>query len=135
VPARPWSAAANGLTVTVRLTPKGGRDAIETLADGNTVLKVRVRAAPHGGAANQALCRVLAKALGVPPSRVEITGGATSRIKRVKIVGDAAALAAALTQVSSGAERSEEPGIHNHRQCQKRSIVVMDSGPRFARPE
>ena len=97
--ARPWSAAADGVTVTVRLTPKGGRDAIdgiETLADGNTVLKVRVRAAPHEGAANEALCRVLAKALGVPSSRVEISGGATSRIKRVKIVGDAAALSVAL---------------------------------------
>ena len=102
--ARPWSAAADGVTVTVRLTPKGGRDAIdgvETLADGNTVLKVRVRAAPHEGAANEALCRVLAKALSVPPSRVEITGGATSRIKRVKIVGDAATLSAALTRASS----------------------------------
>ena len=97
--ARPWSTAVDGLIVTVRLTPKGGRDAIEgieTLADGNTVLKLRVRAAPHEGAANDALCRVLAKAVSVPPSRVEIVGGATSRIKRVKIAGDAAALGAAL---------------------------------------
>jgi uncharacterized protein len=104
VPARPRSATRDGVTVTVRLTPKGGRDAIdgvETLADGNTVLKVRVRAAPHEGAANEALCRVLAKALGVPSSRVEIVSGATSRIKRVKIVGGAAALSAALTQASS----------------------------------
>ena len=97
--ARPWTAAAEGISVTLRLTPKGGRDAIdgiETLADGSTVLKVRVRAAPHEGAANDALCRVLAKAVAVPPTRVEIVGGATSRIKRVKIVGDAATLGAAL---------------------------------------
>ena len=96
---RPWSAAADGIVVTVRLTPKGGRDAIdgiETLADGRAVLKVRVRAAPHEGAANAALRRVLAKALGVPPSRVELAAGAASRIKRVKVVGDGAALAAAL---------------------------------------
>ena len=99
MPTCPWAAGADGVTVTVRLTPKGGRDAIdgiETLADGNTVLKVRVRAAPHEGAANEALCRVLAKALDVPPSRVEIVGGATSRIKRVKVPGDTAALGAAL---------------------------------------
>ena len=100
---RAWSTAVDGLIVTVRLTPKGGRDAIdgiETLADGNTVLKVRVRAAPHEGAANDALCRVLAKAVAVPPTRVEIVGGATSRIKRVKIVGDAATLGAVLENLS-----------------------------------
>jgi len=104
VAARPWTAAADGISVTVRLTPKGGRDAIdgtETPADGSTVLKMRVRAAPHEGAANDALCRVLAKAVGVPPSRIEIAAGAASRIKRVKIMGDGAALGAALTQASS----------------------------------
>jgi uncharacterized protein len=104
VPVQPWSAAADGVVVTVRLTPKGGRDAIdgiEMLGDGNTVLKARVRAAPHGGAANDALCRVLAKALGVPSSRVEIVGGATSRIKRVKVAGNAATLGAALENLVS----------------------------------
>ena len=98
-----WSPSAGGVTIAVRLTPKGGRDAIdgiETLADGSTVLKVRVRAAPHEGGANAALGRVLAKALGVPPSRVEVVGGAASRIKRVKAVGDAAALGAALENLS-----------------------------------
>jgi len=103
VAVRAWSTAVDVLIVTVRLTPKGGRDAIdgiETLADGNTVLKVRVRAAPHEGAANDALCRVLAKAVAVPPTRVEIVGGATSRIKRVKIVGDAATLGAVLENLS-----------------------------------
>ena len=90
--AAPWSAQPDGLIVTVRLTPKGGRDTIEgieTLSDGSTVLKARVRAAPFEGEANAALGRALAKALGVPPGRVEIVGGATSRIKRVKISGDA----------------------------------------------
>ena len=104
MPARPWSLARDGVIVTVRLTPKGGRDAVdgaETLADGNTVLKVRVRAAPHECAANDALCRVLAKALRVPPSRVEIAGGAMSRIKRVKMVGDATALAAKLEKLAA----------------------------------
>jgi uncharacterized protein (TIGR00251 family) len=96
---RPWVSQSEGLIVTVRLTPKGGRDAIdgiETLADGQTVLKTHVRAAPFEGAANEALCRLLAKTLGVPPGRTEIVGGATSRIKRVKIVGEAATLGAAL---------------------------------------
>jgi len=45
---RPWTVVAGGLVVVVRLTPKGGRDAIdriEQLADGKCVLKARVRAA------------------------------------------------------------------------------------------
>jgi len=98
-----WLAARDGVMVTVRLTPKGGRDAIEgyeTLADGRTVLKVRVRAAPHEGEANAALGRVLAKALGVPPGRVTIIAGATSRIKRVDIAGDTATLSAALEKIA-----------------------------------
>jgi len=97
-----WSAAADGVTVTVRLTPKGGRDAIdgvETMSDGRAMLKVRVRALPMDGEANAALGRVLAKALGVPPRHVEIVSGATSRVKRLKIVGDAVALGAALEKI------------------------------------
>jgi len=98
-----WSAAPDGVVVTVRLTPKGGRDSIdgtETLSDGRAVLKARVRAIPSEGEANVALGRILAKALGVPPRQVEIVGGATSRIKRVKILGDTAALAAALEKIA-----------------------------------
>ncbi len=98
-PPVPWSVGADGVTVTVRLTPKGGRDAldgIEQLADGTCVLKVRVRAAPVEGAANDALVRLIAKAGEVPPSRVTIAAGATSRIKRLSIAGDGARIAAAL---------------------------------------
>lgn len=102
--ARPWSPAADGVAVTVRLTPKGGRDAIdgiETLADGTTVLKARVRAAPHEGAANDALCRLLANAVGVPPGRVEVANGATSRIKRLRIMGETQALTTALEKIAN----------------------------------
>ena len=94
---------ADGAIVTVRLTPKGGRDSIDgvgTLADGTVVLKARVRAAPSEGEANAALCRLLAKALGVPPGRVAVEGGATSRLTRVKATGDAPALAAALEKIA-----------------------------------
>jgi len=97
--ARPWTAAAGALLVDVRLTPKGGRDALDgvaPLADGRAVLKARVRAAPHEGAANAALTRVIAAAAGVPPRQVAIVGGATARLKRVRIAGDPRAIAAAL---------------------------------------
>lgn len=88
--------------MAVRLTPKGGRDAIdgiETLADGRAVLKARVRAAPSEGEANEALCRLIAKAAGVPPRDVALTAGATARIKRLTISGDGPALLAALEKM------------------------------------
>jgi uncharacterized protein YggU (UPF0235/DUF167 family) len=91
------------VVVTVRLTPKGGRDAIDgiaALADGSTVLKARVRAIPSDGEANAALGCVLAKALAVLPRDVEIISGHTARIKRVKISGDAAALTLALEKIA-----------------------------------
>jgi uncharacterized protein YggU (UPF0235/DUF167 family) len=99
----PWIAGAGTVALTVRLTPKGGRDAIdgvETLADGRDILKVRVRAAPSEGEANDALCRLLAKALGIPRRDVSLTAGATSRIKRLAVSGDVPTLIAALEKLA-----------------------------------
>ena len=96
---RPWRFEPDGLTLLVRLTPKGGRDAVEgveTLADGTVVLKARVRAAAHDGAANAALLKLIANVLEVPPRRVQLVAGATARLKRLKIEGDGVKLAAAL---------------------------------------
>src|SRR5215831_11912499 len=84
----PWTAAVDGVLVDVRLTPRGGCDALEGIgsrADGRAVIKVRVRAAPFEGEANDALCRLLARSLGVAPRDVTIAAGATARVKRVLI--------------------------------------------------
>jgi uncharacterized protein len=70
----------------VRLTPRGGRDVIAGVRD-DGVLLVRVAAPPVDGRANDALCRVLAKALGVAPSRVSVVRGQTSRDKVVRVDG------------------------------------------------
>ena len=70
--ARPWTAAPGGLALTVRLTPKGGRDAIDGIERSRTgaaVLKARVRAAASEGEANAALVRLIARALGVAAAR------------------------------------------------------------------
>ena len=100
---RPWSACADGLVVTVRLTPRGGRDlveGVETRADGQCVLKARVRAAATEGEANDALTRLIARAAGVAPNAVRLIGGATARIKRLHVGGDPGTITAALTRVA-----------------------------------
>jgi uncharacterized protein (TIGR00251 family) len=95
----PWTAVADGVVIDVRLTPRGGRDGIdgvEELADGRAVLKARVRAAPTEGEANTALCRLIAKTLHTAPRQVELVGGTTSRVKRVRVAGEPMALIAKL---------------------------------------
>lgn len=71
--------------IRVRLTPRGGRDVIDGW-DGE-VLRVRVAAAPVDGKANDALVRLLAKALGVARSRVTLVAGAQARAKVVEVDG------------------------------------------------
>lgn len=86
----------DGLRLRVRLTPRGGRDALEGVevrADGQAVVKARVRAAPEKGAANAALEALVAKALGVPKTAVSVVAGETSRVKTVRVEGDPARLA------------------------------------------
>jgi uncharacterized protein YggU (UPF0235/DUF167 family) len=88
----------------VRLTPRGGRDAIDGIeqrADGQSVLKARVGAAATDGEANDALIALLAHAAGVPPRDVTLVSGATARIKRLVIAGHSPTIAAALEKISS----------------------------------
>ena len=71
--------------IRVRVTPRAKRDEIAGVRDG--VLLVRVTAPPVDGRANEAVCRLIAKAVGVPPSRVSIVRGHTARDKQVSIEG------------------------------------------------
>jgi uncharacterized protein len=94
--------SADGLVLAVRLTPKGGRDAvdgIERLADGSCVLKMRVRAPASEGEANAALLRLVARTLEVAPRDVRLVAGESARLKRLKIAGAGPALAAALEKI------------------------------------
>ena len=86
-----WRIGAGHVVLTVRLTPRAGRDWIEgiaTLSDGRRVVAARVRAVPDRGAANQALIALLAKALDVPKSAVAIVAGNTARLKQVRVDGN-----------------------------------------------
>ncbi|TGQ07572.1 MULTISPECIES: DUF167 family protein [unclassified Mesorhizobium] len=99
----PFRPRDNGIDLFVRLTPKAALDrvdGVETAADGRSHLKARVRAVPENGAANQALERMMAKALGVPVSAVSVVAGGTSRLKTLRMVGDAAELVERLQTLS-----------------------------------
>ena len=87
----------------VRLTPKGGRDAIDgwwTDSAGVPALKARVAAPPEDGKANAALVSLLARALDVRKSDVRIASGATSRLKVIEVDGDEAFLQSRLEQAA-----------------------------------
>jgi hypothetical protein len=103
----PWRARdGGGLALSVRLTPKSSRDEIgglDRLSDGRTVLKVRVRALPQDGEANEALLRLMAKALQLPRASVRLESGASGRVKTLSLIGDAAALQVGLAQLSNAA--------------------------------
>ncbi len=98
----PWAVQARGLVIEVRLTPRAAMDrldGVETLSDGRPVLKARVRAVPEKGLANEAIVKLLTKALGLPVSRAQLLAGDTARRKSVLLEGDGAALAARLTEL------------------------------------
>ena len=90
----PLRADGDETLLTVRVTPKSSRDAVESVesdASGQLFLKVRVRALPDKGAANKAVCQLIAKWLGIPKSFVALHSGDTSRIKQIRIalpIGD-----------------------------------------------
>jgi uncharacterized protein (TIGR00251 family) len=100
----PWRTSTTGVSIALRVTPRGGRDGvdgIEQMSDGRSVLKVRVRAVADGGEANRAVLALLAKSLGVPKASVSLLSGATSRLKQVAIVGDPVRLDETLRALAS----------------------------------
>ena len=68
--------------LALRVTPGARSEAIE-LGEGRVLLKVRAK--PHGGAANEAVLALLAQALGVATSRLRMLRGATGRDKLVQL--------------------------------------------------
>lgn len=76
--------------IPVKLTPAAAADRIDGWdvdAEGRPVLKVRVRARPVDGEANEALIRLLARALGAPRSAVTLSRGGQSRLKMIEVAG------------------------------------------------
>ncbi len=95
----PFHSVAGGVTVALRVTPRASANRVRGVAveaDGASVLKVAVTAAPEGGKANAALIRLLARAWKVPKTSLSVASGAGARRKVVHVAGDPQELLARL---------------------------------------
>ncbi len=92
-PLLPISETADGVILTVRVTPKSAREAMDGVrigSDGRAVLSIRLSAPPVEGAANAALVAFLAHHWRIPKRAVKLLSGETARVKRLAIEADAA---------------------------------------------
>ena len=104
----PWRVSGDAVLLSLRLTPRSSKDAlegVETLADGRSVLKARVRAVPEDGKANLALLRLLADQLDLPIRALSLATGATGRTKVIRIEGAPEATLARLAALT-GADQA-----------------------------
>ena len=91
------------MRVRVKLQPRARRDALLGLvpaADGLPRLRLAVTAAPEEGRANRAACALLAEALDVAPSAVQVVLGASAREKLLAVAGDPLALGPLLERLA-----------------------------------
>jgi uncharacterized protein (TIGR00251 family) len=100
----PFTLDATGATLTIRATPKASKTAVTgvvALEGDATALGLRVAAPPVDGAANDEVVRFVAKQLRVGRGAVTLVAGQTSRVKRLRIEGEPAAVEAALRALLS----------------------------------
>jgi len=76
---------ADAVTLEIRVTPRAKRNSVELASPGQ--LRVRVTVAPEDGKANAAVLKLLAKALGIPKSRMSIIRGQTNQDKVIALGG------------------------------------------------
>lgn len=74
--------ATPGAEIAVRVTPRASRNAVSL--DGDSI-RIHVTAVPEAGKATEAARKLLAKSLGVPPSRLTLIRGASARDKVFRI--------------------------------------------------
>ncbi len=87
----PCKRAVDGVTVRLRVTPRGGANRIEGRgedANGEPHLRLRVSTVAEKGKANDAVLKLLAKTWGLPRSSFSLVSGDTGRIKIVAVKGD-----------------------------------------------
>lgn len=74
--------------LSIRVTPRSAKPGVgewKTDPAGRSFLEVRVASAPTDGAANEEVIKILAKAVGLPKSRLSIASGHTARLKRIEM--------------------------------------------------
>jgi uncharacterized protein YggU (UPF0235/DUF167 family) len=74
--------ARPGAVIAVRVTPRSAREGV---AEADGIVALRVTAPPVDGAATDAARRLLARAMGVAPSRLVLVAGAGARIRRFRL--------------------------------------------------
>lgn len=84
-PDSPVEPTARGVRIRLHIQPRASRTESAGLHGG--ALKLRLAAPPVDGAANDALVRWIADALGVARGAVTLTAGAGRRAKTVEVVG------------------------------------------------
>jgi uncharacterized protein (TIGR00251 family) len=90
-------ATTTGGRFDVRVTPRAGRTALAGIREGR--LAIRVSAPPVEGAANDALVRLVASVIGVPPRDLRVVAGTRGRLKTVEVVNlDATEIQRRLTE-------------------------------------
>lgn len=109
-----WSATGGKGRLRMRLTPNSSRDeicSVVTLADGRDVLVANVRAVPEKGKANLALEKLVATALRVAPSMVNVVSGHKDRVKTVRIESEDKNLAVLLLGLTTQKTRMRNGDI------------------------
>jgi uncharacterized protein (TIGR00251 family) len=99
-----FSETSDGVAFWIHVTPRAKREDVGGCRGDS--LRVWVTAPPVEGQANAACVRALAGALGVRRSDVELDPGSKGRRKRVRVIGEGAALSARLLELA--AERDSD---------------------------
>ena len=79
------SSHPDGVRLRVFVQPKAAKT--ELVGIHGPALKLKVRAVPERGRANEAVCKLVAELLGVPTSNVEVVAGGSTRFKTVVVAG------------------------------------------------
>lgn len=74
------------MIIMVKVIPNAQKNELIEFVD--SVLKVRVKAPPDKGKANEELIEFLSKEFSVPKSRIQILSGHSSCLKKVEIQAD-----------------------------------------------